>query len=153
MHEYSSRNASIYRGLNCSEITCLDSLSTRLLQHIPVNAVVVEHHLKWAPLCVAEPGPLPDAQPSERLGRYDFYYSDLIVDWAVERNMHVKGHVLVWAASSPVKYLQNLEPDQVAKALREHIFTVMGHYRGRISVWDVVNEPLAPDGSLAENVF
>ena len=29
----------------------------------------------------------------------------------------------------------------------------MGHFRGRIKVWDVVNEALAPDGSLAENVF
>eukprot|EP00957_Ditylum_brightwellii_P072315 5496554-Ditylum_brightwellii.AAC.1 len=29
----------------------------------------------------------------------------------------------------------------------------MGHFRGRIKVWDVVNEALAPDGSLANNVF
>jgi GH35 family endo-1,4-beta-xylanase len=30
--------------------------------------------------------------------------------------------------------------------LRRHIFTTMGHFRGRIKVWDVVNEALAPDG-------
>eukprot|EP00565_Helicotheca_tamesis_P000820 CAMPEP_0185735314 /NCGR_PEP_ID=MMETSP1171-20130828/24928_1 /TAXON_ID=374046 /ORGANISM="Helicotheca tamensis, Strain CCMP826" /LENGTH=69 /DNA_ID=CAMNT_0028405575 /DNA_START=84 /DNA_END=290 /DNA_ORIENTATION=- len=29
----------------------------------------------------------------------------------------------------------------------------MGHFRGRIQLWDVVNEALAPDGSLAQNVF
>ncbi|GKY99631.1 hypothetical protein MPSEU_000917200 [Mayamaea pseudoterrestris] len=117
------------------------------------NAVVVEHHCKWAPLCVSEPGPLVGGTPSERLGRYDFHHSDSIVDWALERNMSVKGHVLVWAASSPVNLLKAMEPNQVAKVLKEHIFTVMGHYRGRIVVWDVVNEPLAPDGTLAENVF
>lgn len=116
------------------------------------NAVVVEHHMKWAPLCVSEPGPLPGGKPSERLGRYDFYHSDLIVDWALERNMLVKGHVLVWAATSP-SLIKDMDAVQLAKVLKEHIFTVMGHYRGRISLWDVVNEPLAPDGSLAENVF
>lgn len=63
------------------------------------TAVVIEHHLKWAPLCTAEPGPLPDRTPvTDRLGRYDFGQVDAIVDWALERNMKVKGHVLVWVS-------------------------------------------------------
>ena len=57
------------------------------------NAIVVEHHLKWAPLCVSEPGPFDDGSPSMRLGRYDFHHADAIVDWAVKHNMKVKGHV------------------------------------------------------------
>jgi endo-1,4-beta-xylanase len=117
------------------------------------NAIVVEHHLKWSPLCVAEPGPLPDRTPSERLGRYDFYLADSMVDWAVQRNMKVKGHVLVWHVTSPNHLLEEMEPEALRLEIRRHIFTVMGHYRGRISSWDVVNEALAPDGSLADNVF
>jgi len=116
------------------------------------NAIVVEHHLKWAPLCVSEPGPYDDGTPSLRLGRYDFHHADAIVDWAVKHNMKVKGHVLVWHVTSP-KLLEDLAPDDVREQLRRHIFTTMGHFRGRIKVWDVVNEALAPDGSLAENVF
>ena len=64
------------------------------------NAVVVEHHLKWAPLCVSEPGPNGDGSPSLRLGRYDFHHADVIVDWALKHNMKVKGHVLVWHVTS-----------------------------------------------------
>ncbi len=64
------------------------------------NAIVVEHHLKWAPLCVSEPGPFDDGSPSLRLGRYDFHHADAIVDWAVKHNMKVKGHVLVWHVTS-----------------------------------------------------
>ena len=115
--------------------------------------MVIEHHLKWAPLCVSEPGPLPDAAPSERFGRYDFHHADAILDWCERHNISkIKGHVLVWHVTSP-KFLQDLEPHQVREQLRRHIYTVMGHFRGRITTWDVCNECLAPDGSLAENVF
>eukprot|EP00934_Nitzschia_sp_Nitz4_P002758 Nitzschia sp. Nitz4//scaffold170_size48074//37253//38557//NITZ4_007111-RA/size48074-processed-gene-0.25-mRNA-1//-1//CDS//3329538658//2748//frame0 len=120
--------------------------------HREFNAVVVEHHLKWAPLCVSEPGPLENGQPCDRLGRYDFHHADGIVDWAIKHRMKVKGHVLCWHVTSPA-FLKDLSPEEVTEQLRRHIFTTMGHFRGRIHVWDVVNEALAPDGTLADNVF
>lgn len=97
------------------------------------NSIVVEHHLKWAPMCTSEPGPLPDERPSERMGRYDFHHADTIVDWALQRKMKVKGHVLVWHVTSP-KLLEDMEPSEVREQLKRHIFTVMGHFRGRIKV-------------------
>jgi endo-1,4-beta-xylanase len=121
--------------------------------HREFNAVVVEHHLKWAPLCVSEPGPLPDKRPCDRLGRYDFHHADAIVDWAIRHRMKVKGHVLCWHVTSPNALLEAMTPAQVEEELRRHIFTTMGHFRGRIRVWDVVNEALAPNGSLAETIF
>lgn len=119
------------------------------------NAVVIEHHLKWSPLCVSEPGPFPDGTPSDRLGRYDFHHVDRLVDWAVARDLRVKGHVLVWHVTSPLTLLQqyNDDPEGLRTALKRHVFTTMAHFRGRIRDWDVVNEALAPDGSLAENLF
>jgi hypothetical protein len=73
------------------------------------TAIVIEHHLKWAPMCTAEPGPLPDgASVTDRLGRYDFGQVDAMVDWALERNLKVKGHVLIWAVSSPTSFLEGL---------------------------------------------
>mmetsp|Transcript_50169 Transcript_50169/g.121557 ORF Transcript_50169/g.121557 Transcript_50169/m.121557 type:complete len:494 (-) Transcript_50169:47-1528(-) len=121
------------------------------------NAVVVEHHLKWAPLCVSDPGPGATlsfaSQPITRLGMYDFHHVDSIVDWALKHGKKVKGHVLVWHVSSPEHILEAMDPEEVREQLRRHIFTTMGHFRGRIHVWDVVNEALAPDGTLAENIF
>lgn len=125
---------------------------SRTLQN-EFTAIVIEHHLKWAPLCVAEPGPLPDGQACQRLGRYDFHHVDAMVDWAIKHHMKVKGHVLCWHVTSPNTILEDLSPAQVEDELRRHIFTTMGHFRGRIKVWDVVNEALAPDGRLAENIF
>jgi endo-1,4-beta-xylanase len=116
------------------------------------NAVVVEHHLKWTPLCHMQPGPFPDETPSDRLGRYDFHHADQVVDWAISQGMKVKGHVLCWHVTTP-DFVSAFEAPELAKQLKQHIFTVMGHYRGRISMWDVVNEALAPDGTLADNIF
>lgn len=139
-------------NLHSMSTTAKSNRYSRTLQR-EFNAVVVEHHLKWAPLCVSEPGPLADGKPSDRLGRYDFHHADAIVDWAIRHRMKAKGHVLCWHVTSPNTLLEDMTPAQVEEELRRHIFTVMGHFRGRIRVWDVVNEALAPDGSLAENVF
>jgi endo-1,4-beta-xylanase len=124
----------------------------RTLRH-EFNAVVVEHHLKWAPLCVENHTDNNNHSAIHRLGRYDFHHADAIVDWAINHNMKVKGHVLVWHVTSPTEILEELSPEQVREQLKRHIFTTMGHFRGRVEVWDVVNEALAPDGSLAENIF
>lgn len=114
---------------------------------------MIEHHLKWAPLCETLPGPMSMGKTaSNRLGRYDFHHCDLIVDWCLEHGIKVKGHVLVWHVTSP-SFLAELSPEELREQLRRHIYTVMGHFRGRISIWDVVNEALAPDGTLAQNMF
>mmetsp|Transcript_52182 Transcript_52182/g.77921 ORF Transcript_52182/g.77921 Transcript_52182/m.77921 type:complete len:437 (-) Transcript_52182:60-1370(-) len=117
------------------------------------NAIVVEHHLKWGPLCHDLPGPFGEGKPSDRVGRYDFSYADSIVDWALQKDLKVKGHVLCWHVTTPKWVDDTLTSEEVREQLRRHIFTTVGHYRGRIHVWDVVNESLAPDGSLADNVF
>ena len=66
------------------------------------NAVVIEHHLKWAPLCVSEPGPLINGDISDRFGRYDFHHADSIVDWCEQHGITtIKGHVLVWHVTTP----------------------------------------------------
>merc|ERR1712176_605553 len=103
------------------------------------NAVVVEHHLKWSPLSEALPGPNPDGIPSKRVGKYDFHHADRLVDWALRHNMKVKGHVLVWHVTTP-SFVEKMTSSEIREELKRHIFTTMGHFRGRIKMWDVVNE-------------
>ena len=86
------------------------------------------------------------------LGKYDFSHVDAIVDFAMHHNLHIKGHVLVWHVTSP-PFLEDMTPSQVGEAVKRHIFTTMNYFKGRIKMWDVVNESLASDGSLVENVF
>ena len=37
--------------------------------------------------------------------------------------------------------------------LREHIETVIGHYRGRVYAWDVVNEAIDDQGGLRQTFW
>lgn len=83
---------------------------------------------------------------------YDFTPADKIVDWANAHHMNVKGHTLIWHVTSP-DWLQEKSPEQLKEAMRRHLYTTMGHFRGRVHSWDVVNEALAPDGSFAQNIF
>ena len=37
--------------------------------------------------------------------------------------------------------------------LEDHIKTVVGHYKGRIAAWDVVNEAIADNGSMRSTIW
>jgi endo-1,4-beta-xylanase len=43
--------------------------------------------------------------------------------------------------------------DELLSIMRRHIDTVVRHFGDDVAEWDVVNEPLAPDGALADNVW
>ncbi|KAL7535201.1 hypothetical protein ACHAXR_006335 [Thalassiosira sp. AJA248-18] len=117
------------------------------------NSIVIEHHLKWSPLVHTLPGPIhQSAPPTTYLGKYDFHHVDAMVDFAIEHDMHIKGHVLVWHVTSP-PFLEDMSPEEVRTAVKRHIFTTMAYFKGRIKMWDVVNEALASDGTLVENIF
>jgi endo-1,4-beta-xylanase len=72
---------------------------------------------------------------------FDFSQADQIVEFAARHGMKVRGHTLVWHRQNP-KWLTdgNFSSTELARILEEHIKTVVGHYRGRIFAWDVVNE-------------
>ena len=73
--------------------------------------------------------------------RFDFSDADLIVGFAAEHRMKVRGHALVWHQALPEWVAESKSPPaQLAKILEKHIKTVVGHYRGKVWAWDVVNE-------------
>jgi endo-1,4-beta-xylanase len=44
-------------------------------------------------------------------------------------------------------------PAELNKILADHIATVVGHFKGNVYAWDVVNEPFNDDGSLRHFVW
>ncbi len=92
------------------------------------NLLEPEDALKWE---VVHPEPQS----------FDFSQGDQVVDFAFRHGMSVRGHTLVWHRQNP-KWLTegNYNSVELAEILEKHIKTVVGHYRGKIFAWDVVNE-------------
>ena len=80
-----------------------------------------------------------------RPGEYDFAGLDRLVDFAVNNDMTVRGHPLVWYYANPPWLKGALQAHRDEKLLTGHIETVMKRYR--LTSVDVVNEAIAPDGS------
>ena len=104
------------------------------------SAITPENVLKWE--CV-HPEP----------GRYDFAAPDRYVDFGRRNGMVVIGHALVWHNQTPSWVFQDAQGNPVSRdtllaRMREHIHTVVGRYKGRITGWDVVNEALNEDGTM-----
>lgn len=78
---------------------------------------------------------------------YDFEQGDIIADFALQNGMGLRGHTLIWHNQTPEYFFKNGDKPAsrklALKRMREHIFTIMGHYKGQIYAWDVVNEAVA----------
>jgi endo-1,4-beta-xylanase len=104
------------------------------------NAISPENLLKWQ-----EVHPKSD--------EYRFDAADRYVDFGHQHGMFVLGHNLVWHNQTPRWVFEDgagkpLNRDALLDRLRDHIATVVGRYKGRITGWDVVNEAVDDDGKL-----
>lgn len=85
---------------------------------------------------------------------YDFSTPNLMVEFAEKNKMKVRGHALVWHHDIPDWLLEgSFSKEELSLILKEHIQTVIKHYKGRVYAWDVVNEAFNEDGTLRENIW
>ena len=87
----------------------------------------------------------PDATEPQR-GQFTFDSADRVYNWATQHGMKVRGHVLAWHDQQP-GWMRGLSGSDLRQAMIDHINGVMGHYRGKLAYWDVVNEAFEWDGS------
>jgi endo-1,4-beta-xylanase len=105
------------------------------------NAISPENEMKW------------EFIHPERV-RYDFTDGDRIVRFAQENDQAVYAHLLVWDSQLPQWLTEGgYSREEWIEILREHIYSVVGHYRGQIYAWDVVNEPLTDEGLLRDTIW
>lgn len=85
---------------------------------------------------------------------YTFQDADTIVAFAKAHAMQVRGHNLVWYKLLPNWVTQAATSRAALMAvLRQHIFTVVSHYRNQVNIWDVVNEAVNDDGTLRNSLW
>jgi endo-1,4-beta-xylanase len=104
------------------------------------NTITAENVMKWA-LIHPEPN------------RYDFESADRFIEFGQENKMFIIGHTLIWQYQIPEWAFVDdskklLTRDAMLARMKDHIFTVVGRYKGKVHGWDVVNEALSDEGEL-----
>ena len=126
-------------ALNAAQFTGRDTAGVAIVRS-QFNTVTPENILKWESV-------------HPRPGVYDFAAPDRYVAFGQANGMRVIGHTLVWHNQTPRWVFQNANGgpasrDTLLARMRDHIYMVVGRYKGRIFGWDVVNEAVDEDGSL-----
>jgi endo-1,4-beta-xylanase len=107
------------------------------------NLIVPENDLKFA-----------ETEPAQ--GQYSFCAADQLLAFAQANGMKMRGHNLVWSQNLPGWLTGgNFSSAQAASIMQDHIDNVVGHYKGKLVDWDVVNEALSNNSpyGLDETAF
>lgn len=108
--------------------------------------LVAENEMKWQSL---RPDPLS----------FNFAPFDEILAFAEKNNMALRGHTLMWHRPQwQPTWLETYDfgtspATEAARLLTTHITTVTDRYRGRILSYDVVNETVMEDSTLAQTAI
>ena len=84
--------------------------------------------------------------------RWTFELADRLVDFCQKNNIQVMGHNLCWHSQTPNWFFVDDQGNTVAKDVlmarfKNHIETEVGHFKGKIKGWDVVNEAINDGGN------
>jgi len=88
-----------------------------------------------------KPAPI---HPEENTWRFE--RPDALVKWCEENHIAIHGHTLVWHAQTNNWFFAGGDKAVVTERLKNHIATVVGHFKGKIRSWDVVNEAINDRG-------
>jgi endo-1,4-beta-xylanase len=87
-------------------------------------------------------------------GSFSFSGGDVISNLAKKNGQLLRAHTLLWHSQLPnwVTSTQWSKAD-LTTVIEDHIAGVAGYYKGIPYAWDVVNEPVADDGTWRQSVF
>ncbi|GJE94607.1 endo-1,4-beta-xylanase [Phanerochaete sordida] len=87
-------------------------------------------------------------------GVFSWTGADQIVNLAKGNGQILRGHNCVWYNQLPSWVSSgSFTAAQLTSIIQNHCSTLVGHYKGQIYSWDVVNEPFNDDGTWRSDVF
>jgi endo-1,4-beta-xylanase len=80
----------------------------------------------------------------KREGEFDFAKVDSMFVFANTHNIQVHGHTLVWHYGTP-NWVNQYDGDsaKLESIMKQHIYNVVTHCKGKVVSWDVVNEAVS----------
>jgi endo-1,4-beta-xylanase len=131
-------------ALNPKQVLGYDTLALSFtIKHF--NSITSENHMKYERI-----HPKPNV--------YDFQNADNLVAFGEQHGMSIFGHVLVWHSQTPAWVYQDslgnpLTREALLARMKDHIFNVVGRYKGKVDGWDVVNEAIDDNGQMRKTKY
>ena len=132
-------------------------------EHNVTGMVSADQTSNWAKIvnnfdCVVAENCMKCEVVHPKEGIYDFTLADEFVDKAIAAGVKVHGHCLIWHSQCAKWFHYDkdgklVSPEVLKKRMREHIYTVVNHFKGRVKSWDVVNEAFEDDGTPRKSLF
>ena len=94
------------------------------------NVITPENSMK--------PGPVHPQEDS-----WNWTQPEALVAFCQDNNIKTMGHTLVWHSQTNPWFFQGADRDLALARLKDHIHTLVGRFKGKISGWDVVNEAIS----------
>ena len=80
----------------------------------------------------------------------DYSGADRILEWCKSQGIVVKGHTLVWVHGDNVpQWFASRPVEEQRTLLEKHVRDVISRYKGKIDMWDAVNEAAWANRTLA----
>ncbi|WP_143305152.1 endo-1,4-beta-xylanase [Chitinophaga vietnamensis] len=127
------------------------SVNINLLQNNPAYTNVVIH--EYSSLTAENVMKFKALHPAEN--SYTWADADYLVNFAqVNGAKRIHGHTLIWHSALP-DWIANYTGDSATleNIMKTHIQTVVSHFKGKVSSWDVVNEAFMDDGTLRKSIW
>lgn len=123
------------------------AVSPRVLKDPQQSALIIKQFNSLTPENAMKMGYI---HPAENY--YNWKDADSIVAFAQAHGLRVRGHNLCWHQQTARwmfydKSGQLVSKDVLLQRLKDHIFKVVGRYKGKIYAWDVVNEAIDDDST------
>ena len=131
-------------ALNVRQAAGQDTYASKVVKR-HFNSIVAENCMKCEEIHPAE-------------DKYFWDDADRFVKFGEENGMAITGHCLIWHSQMAPWFTKDsvgnlVDAETMKQRMKEHIYTIMGRYKGRIRSWDVVNEAIEGDGSYRQSDF
>ncbi|KAH9847489.1 glycoside hydrolase superfamily [Lenzites betulinus] len=116
----------------------------KLSDNMEFGQITPGNSMKWVCIHATEPS----------RGTFTFSGGDTVANLAKKNGQLLRGHNCVWYNQLP-SWVANgqFTAADLTSVIQTHCSTLVGHYKGQIYSWDVINEPFNDDGTWRQDVF
>ncbi len=138
------------RLADCLDFYCGNVVDLDRMDSIPEYASIVTEQFNSV---TAENIMKPNAlHPTRNV--FDWEEADQLASFCQASNKRLHGHTLIWHKQLPPwMYAFQGTKSEWEEMMRDHIFRIVDHFKGKVTSWDVINEAFEEDGTMRNTIW